>query len=262
MTMSSETEKTINRILVSLDFDSTGASFIEPLVKLASQLNADICGLFIKDSELQQVANLPFSREITFPLAHTRELNSDQIAQRLKQHAETLREMMKNLSQLSNVACSFKTAKGPRIESVLSESYDDFQVVVLLPEKYSSLIAKQPARLEELINPTVLLYDASRQAQKSAYIVQSLTDRNELHKLKILTPDHDSEVSAKQAFTFKNVDIDYQHIDAYDISSIISLLETQKTGLLILPLEDKLIEQSNEIRRILDRLKCPLLLVR
>lgn len=261
MTMNSETEKTINRILISLDFDSTGSSFIEPLVKLASQLNADLCGLFIEDSALQQVANLPFSHEITFPLAHTRDLNSDQIARHLKQHAETLREMMENLSRLSNVACSFKTAKGPRIESVLSESYG-FQVVVLLPEKYSSLTAKQPARLEEIINPTILLYDGSEQAQKSAYIVKALADKGELHRLKILTLDYDSEVLAKQLFTFENVDVDYQHINVYDISSIISLLEIQKTGLLILPAEDKLIGQSKQIRKILDVLKCPLLLVR
>ncbi|MCK5002192.1 MAG: hypothetical protein KAJ92_03995 [Gammaproteobacteria bacterium] len=259
--MNSETEKTINRILVSLDFDSSSSSFVESMVKLASQLDAELCGLFIEDSELQQVANLPFSREITFPLAHTRELNSDQIARHLKQHAEAMREMMKNLSQLSNVACSFKTAKGPRIESVLSESYD-FQVVVLLPEKYSSLTAKRPARLEEIINPTVLLYDGSEQAQKSAYIVKALADKGELHQLKILTLDYDSEVLAKQRFTFENVNIDYQRINAYEISSIIALLETQKTGLLILPAEDKLIEQSEQIRKILDALKCPLLLVR
>ena len=259
--MKNEIEKEINRILVSLDFDGYSSSFIESLVTLASQLNADLCGLFIEESELQQVANLPFSREITFPLAHTRELNSDQIARHLKQHAETLREMMKSLSQLSNVACSFKTAKGPRIESILNESYD-FQLVVLLPEKYSSLTAKRPARLEELINPTVLLYDGSKQAQKSAYIIKSLADKGELHQLKILTLDHDSEVLAKQQFSFDNVDIDYQHIDSYDISTIISLIESQKTGLLILPLEDELIKQSNEIRKILDVLKCPLLLVR
>jgi len=259
--MQNEIEKNIYRILVSLDFDDYSTSFVEPLVTLASKLKADLCGLFIEDSELQQVANLPFSREITFPSAHTRNLNSDHIARHLKQHAETLRKMMMELSQLSNVACSFRTAKGPRIESVLSESYD-FQLVVLLPEKYSSLRARRPAQLNEIINPTVLLYDGSRPAQKSAYIVKSLADNDDLHQLKILTVDDDSEVIAKRQFSFDKVKVDYQKIDSYKISNIVSLLELQKTGLLILPLEDELINQSKEIRKILDVLGCPLLLVR
>lgn len=259
--MKSEIEKSINQILVSLDFDNYGSSFIEPLVILASQLKADICGLFIENSELQQVANLPFSREITFPMAHTRELNSDHIARHLKHHAETLRKMMKEFSQLSNVSCSFRTAKGPRIESVLSESYD-FQLVILLPEKHSSLKSRLPKKLEEFINPTVLLYDGSRQAQKSAYIVKSLADNGDLHQLKILTLNHDSEATIKQQFSIDNIEIEYKHIDSYRISDIVSLIGAQKTGLLILPLENELINQSKEIRKILDVLGCPLLLVR
>lgn len=259
--MNTEIEKEINSILISLDFDDYSSSFIEPVITLAAQLKADLCGLFIEDSELQQVANLPFSREITFPAAKTRELSSDLIARQLKQHAETLRKMMMEISQLSNVACSFRTAKGPRIESILSEAYD-FQLVVLLPEKFSSLKSRQPARLEELINPTVLLYDESRQAQKAAHIVKSLTNNEELHQLKILTIDRDSEAIAKQQFSFDKVKIDYQHLESYKIADIISLLQSQKTGLLILPLEDDLIKQSKGIRKMLDVLGCPLLLVR
>lgn len=259
--MQNEIKININRILISLDFDNYSSSFVESLVMLASQLDAELCGLFIEDSELQQIANLPFSREITYPTAHTRELNSAQIARHLKQHAETLQNMMQELSQLSNVACSFKSAKGPRIESILGESYD-FQLVVLLPEKYSSVKTSTSAQLDELINPTVLLYNGTEQAQKSAYIARSLADEGELHQLKILTLNHECEALAKQQLSLEKVKTEYQHIDSYDISTIVSLIGTQKTGLLILPLEDELINQSREIREMLDTLECPLLLVR
>lgn len=261
MTMHNEIKKSIDRILVSLDFDADGSSFIESLVMLASKLNAELCGLFTEDSDLQQIANLPFSREITFPTAHTRELNSEQIARHLKQHAETLRKMMQDLSQLSNVACSFRTIKGPRIESVLSESYD-FQIVAFLPEKYSSLTPRQHARLDELINPTVMFYDGSKQAQKSAYIVKSLADKGDLHELIILALNNDCDAQAKKLFPSDEVKVSCQKIDSYNISDIISLVEMQKAGLVILPLEDELIKQSSELRKMLDVLKCPLLLVR
>jgi len=259
--MMNEINDNINQILVSLDFDDSSSSFIESLVALASQLQADLCGVFTEDSQLQQIANLPFSREITFPLAHTRNLNSEQIARHLKQHEVTLRKLMEDFSQLSNVACSFRTTKGPRIESILRES-TNFQLIVLLPEKYSSLKSRQAVKLEDLINPTILLFDKSKQAQKSTYIVKSLADNGELHQLKILTVDHDSEVTAKQLFTFDNVKIDYQHLESFRVEDIISEINSQKNGLVILPLEDELINQDKGIRKILDVLDCPMLLVR
>ena len=118
------------------------------------------------------------------------------------------------------------------------------------------------AKLDELIKPTVLLYDGTEQAQKSAYIARSLADEGELHQLKILTLNHECEALAKQQLSFDKVKTEYQHIDSYDISNIVSLIGGQKTGLLILPLEDELINQSKEIKKTLDVLECPLLLVR
>lgn len=256
-----KTKKDIDRILVSLDFDGDGSSFIESLVKLAAKLNAELCGLFTEDSDLQQIANLPFTREITYLTAHTRNLDREQIARHLKQHAESMRKMMQDLSQLSNVACSFKTAKGSRIESVLNESYD-FQVVVFLPEKYSSLKPRQHAGLDELINPTVMLYDGSDQARKSAYIVKSLADKGDLHELKILALNNECEAQAIQQFAFDKVKLTCEHIESYNISNIASLLYGKKIGLVILPLENELINQSKSIRDMLNALKCPLLLVR
>lgn len=259
--MRNKTDISINRILVSLDFDDYGSSFIEPLVTLASQLKAELCALFIENSELQQIANLPFSREITFPMAHIKELNSNHIARHLKQHAEILRDTIEKLSQSSNVTCSFRTAKGPRIESALNESYD-FQLVILLPEKYSLLKRTYPKKLGELINPTVLIYNASIQAQKSIYIIKSLVDNGDLHQLTILLLNPDDETIAKQIFSFSEVNIEYKHIDVYSLSNVISLIKSKKTGLLILPLDNKLIDQKNEIVKIIDTLDCPLMLVK
>jgi|GEM_PF-3844018 len=259
--MKNEIEKNINQILVSLDFDDYSSLFIEPLVMLASQLEADLCGLFFEDSQLQKIANLPFSREITFPSALIRNLNSDHIAQHIKQNTELLRNTMKELSLLSNVTCSFRTVKGPRIESVLNES-NNFELIVLLPEKYSSLKIRRSEILDELINPAILFYDGSRQAQKSTHIIRSLVDSGVLHQLNILTLNHDFEVELNEQIPFDKIDINYRHVDSYEISNIISLLKSQKTGLLVLPLEDKLINQSEEIKKILDVLGCPLLLVR
>lgn len=256
-----DTKLRINRILVSLDFSNGEVSFIKPLISLASQLNADLCGLFFENSELQQIANLPFSREITFPTATIRNLNRENIARHLKQHHETLQAMIRELSQLANVSCSFRTIEGPRIESILNESFD-YELIVILPEKYSYQKSRVSVQLEEKINPTVLLHDKSEQSQKSFYIIQSLINSGTLKQLIVLTHDHDSESQAKQLYSLDSIEVIFRHIDAYKIVNIVSLAGLQKAGLVVLPLENKLFNQSKEIRQMIDILGCPLLLVR
>jgi len=259
--MQNEIKQNRNKILISLDLDNYSSSFIKPLVMLASQLNADLCGLLIEETELQKIANLPFSREITFPAALTRDLNKDLIARHLKQYTETYRKTLEELSQLANISCSFRTSKGPRIESVLSESCE-FELAILLPEKHSSLKARQSEHLEELINPAVVFYNTSLQSQKAAQIIRSLADNSVLHQLKIITQNDIPIESIRNQFSLDKVNVEYQHIQSYDVSSIISLSGTQKPGLLILPLNDTPNMQIHEIRNILETLDCPLLMVR
>lgn len=256
-----DTNIRVNRILVSLDFNEDEMSFIKPLISLASLLNADLCGLFNENSELQQIANLPFSREITFPTAIIRSLNRENITRHLKQHHEALRVMISELSQLSNVSCSFKTTQGSRIEAILSESLN-YELIVILPEKYSSQQSRHSELLEEKINPTVVYHDRSEQSKISFYIIHSLINSGNLKELIILTPDHASEKQAKQLYSLDSIDVSFRHIDAYEILNIVSLAGVHKAGLVVLPLENKLFSQPKEIRQMLDILGCPLLLVR
>ena len=107
-----------------------------------------------------------------------------------------------------------------------------------------------------------MFYDGSKQAQKSADIVKSLAEKGDLQELIILALNNGCDAQAKELFSSDEVKVSYQKTDSYSISDIISLVETQKAGLVILPLEDELIKQSSELRKMLDVLKCPLLLVR
>lgn len=258
--MPTDVKHNIDRILVSLDFDDADRLFIKSLVALASQLNAELCGLRIEDSDLQQVANLPFSREITFPSASTRNLDRNYIEQQLKHHAEELHKAMLELSKLSNVTYSYKSIKGPRIESLIKEAYG-LELIVLLPEKYTLISSGHRQTLDEVINPTIIFYDNSVQARKSARIIQSLANTGSLKHIKVLTVDSVSNNTAHHLFSFPGINTEFQHINSYQLNDTVSLLKSEKIGLVILPMENKLVAQTREIKNILDTLKCPLLLV-
>ncbi len=254
-------EKNINRILVSLDFDTNNVGLLESLVSLASQLNADLCGLLIEESELQHVANLPFSREITFPSALTRNLSSTSIARHLKEHAEQSRQLIEKLSELADVACSFRSTKSTRIESVLDETIDS-EVIVLFPGKYNPVNKRYIKSSEDILNPVVLLYKEPEESQKAIDIVLSLNEMNKLHHLIVLTKEGETEDISEKLYPVKNIKSELKRIDGFEISPITSLLDTLNPGLVILPLDDDIRHQAAQIKIMLETLLCPIVLIR
>ena len=261
MTMKNDIENKIDHILVSLRLDSYSTLIMRQIVVLAEKLNANLCGMFVEDSDLLSIASLPFSREVVFPAANVRKLDSAAMLRQMHSHAEKLRQMMAEYARLSNVACSFRTAAGSVIEKVLGES-SDFQLIILVPEKYSSRRKVQAENTGQLINPVVLFYDGSSQAKKSVRVIHSLIENNDLRHLKVLTTHTDYELSARQYLKLLSVKVDFIHIDHYSINDIISMFSTDKPGLMILPLEKELMEQGRDIKYLLDTLSCVLLLVR
>lgn len=259
--MKNDIDDKIDRILLSLRSDDLSVLIIRSVVVLAEKLNADLCGLFVEDSDLLHVAKLPFSREIIFPTANVRNLDSAAMLRHMRSHAENLRQKLIEYAQISNVSCSFRTREGSVIESALSESADA-QLIILMPDKYSSMSKLEGDNIQQLINPAVIFYDESPQAKKSIHVMRSLLANGDLHHLLVLTTHPDLESAARQYLQMPSVKIDYMHIDNYRISDIVAMFNENKPGLMILPLEVGLLSQGEGIKYLLDRLACVLLLVR
>lgn len=259
--MKNNLENKIDHILLSLRSDDLSALMIRSVVMLAEKLNADLCGLFVEDSDLLHVADLPFSREIIFPTANVRKLDSAVVLRHMRSHAENLRQMMIDYAKISNVTCSFRTREGSIIESTISES-TEAQLIILLPDKYSSPGSVKGDNLEKIINPAVMFFDDSPQAKKSLHVIRSLLESGELHQLKVLTTDSQLASSARHYLQMSSSRIDFVHIDNYSVEAIVAMFSANKPGLMILPLEDGLASQGKDIKYLLDKLSCILLLVR
>ncbi|MDH5471553.1 MAG: hypothetical protein OEY87_10705 [Gammaproteobacteria bacterium] len=259
--MNNDIENRIERILIALRSDGQSTLVLRSLLGLAKKLKADVCGLFVEDADLLHVANMPFSREIVFPTATVRNLDSVAMLRQIRRHADNLRQVMINFAQISNVTCTFRTREGSVIESALTEAKDS-QLIILLPDKYVSMNKIKADRLELIINPAVFFYDESAQSKKALHVIRSLIEDGELHNLKVFTSTTDAQFSVQQYLLPFSVQVDYQNIDQYSVDNIITRLARQKPGLMILPLEQELTTQGREIGRLLDQLGCILVLVR
>ncbi|WP_461481050.1 hypothetical protein [Porticoccus sp.] len=115
--MSSSTER---RILIALDAYSATETGLVTLVSIARRLNASLTGLYIEDSQLMSVAELPFSTEINYLSAEERELQPAELLRINKIAAARARRLLEKLSSRDKLAWTFAEESGELAVCALS----------------------------------------------------------------------------------------------------------------------------------------------
>jgi len=94
-------------------------SSLETLVRIARQLDQRLLGLLLEDIRLQQVADLPFTTEITLSGGRERSLLRDHLSQRHSLVSSDTRRLLKELATRNRVELTFEDAAGTRWRTVL-----------------------------------------------------------------------------------------------------------------------------------------------
>jgi len=101
-------------ILVPIDLHGINRGTLEILVRIARQLDQGLIGLLLEDIRLQQVADLPFTTEITLIGGRERSLLRDHLSQRHSLVNSDTRRLLHELAQRDQVELSFEDAVGSR----------------------------------------------------------------------------------------------------------------------------------------------------
>ena len=127
------TEQTIRRgILVPIDLQGISRDNLETLVRIASLLDRGLLGLMLEDIRLQQVADLPFTTEITLIGGRERSLLRDHLSQRHSLVSSDTRRQLDDLAHRDRVTLSFENAAGRRLHSALER---DGQLDIFFPAR-------------------------------------------------------------------------------------------------------------------------------
>ena len=87
-------EPAVAQILFALDAASHNLDSVESAVTLAVRLQAELQGLFVEDTDLLRIAELPFAREVVGPSGHERQLSGNHMARSLRAQASQARELL------------------------------------------------------------------------------------------------------------------------------------------------------------------------
>lgn len=120
--MPENTDLKISRILLAFDAWGCSPLSLQRALGLAAHIKAQIHGLYIEDSDLLQMAELPFTREVSFSTARSRNLNSVTLNRNLRQLANKMRLMLEEQAKPAAIFTTFSIIRGKRLSIILQES--------------------------------------------------------------------------------------------------------------------------------------------
>jgi nucleotide-binding universal stress UspA family protein len=99
------------RILVALDTSRAGRSALESAALLAKAMHSELVGLFVEDSDLMALADLPFSRVVRHS-GVIQDLDRDALRKEVEAHAAAARSLIRSVAVEHHLRWSFRSVRG------------------------------------------------------------------------------------------------------------------------------------------------------
>lgn len=278
--------QTIRRILVALDTSTDSLAALETAVKLAANLQAELVGLFVEDVNLLRLAELPFSRETRYHT--TTNLNPAQLEHELRMLASQARRALMEAAEPRSVRWDFRVVRGQVTPEVLTAALEadlltlgkasraiwrqrlgSTALAAAIQTQRSVLLAGRSANDHR---PVLVTYDGSQAAQQALIFAANLAQANQSpltilvmaeetavsHQLGIQAADHLANISPTLPDTLH---LTYRHLPHTTPNSLVEAVELEGGGSLVLGGTGEWL-QAEAIQQLLDKLDCPVLLVK
>jgi nucleotide-binding universal stress UspA family protein len=284
-----ERELTIRRILVALDTSQHSLAALLAAAELAARLKAELIGLFVEDINLLRLAGLPFAREIRYPSAIVQQLDSPRLEQELKAQGAQVRRVLAAVAEQAQVAWSFRVVRGHVTAEVLAAALEaDLLSLGIsswpsarrgrLGSTARTVAAEAPGtvlllqRGDRIRLPVLVAYDgspATRRALAMAVRLLQTVEQAEQLPLTVLILAGEEALETRQrleqeVITWlqqRGLQASYRWLTRADMPHLAEAVFMEKGGLLVLAGESPLIE-AKTLQTLLDKIDCPILLVR
>jgi hypothetical protein len=251
-------EAKVLQILLALDAASHNLDALETAINLASQLQAELIGLFIEDMDLLRSARLPFASEIVATSGEERTITADYIERALRAWSTQVQAQLAREASKANIKCTFRTVHNRRIETLLSETGESN--LLIISHTRHQLVA--PIRRSDVV---YLLFDGSNEAHHGVAIISEMALKGLKHVVLIDTCGGDVEYNAKKAADWlarHGVHVLTQKLQGDPNISLPPLLKKYPAALLLIPAHFPSRQASETLTKLQNKLNCPVVIVR
>lgn len=274
----------IRRIMVALDASGSSMTALHNSVELAARLGAELVGLYVEDTNLLRLAQLPFAHEVSAFSETLHRLDALDLERHFRYEAARVRRIIFNLCEERNVPCRFEVFRGTVAAELLAAAADaDLMVLGKIGRSYAgtkrigsitrvmvsrrpgmTLIVQSGALLT--IYPVIVLYDGSEQSRKSlalaAHLARAPQGRLTVY---IVTDRHqggaqlESEVGAY--LRVYELGADFRVVARDNLSRIADRIRKEGAGPVVIPC-DAQAQDGEQLCALIGEIANPVLLVR
>ncbi len=273
----------IRHILVALDASPHSLAALRAAVELAARFGAEVEGLFVEDIDLLRLTELPFVCEVRVYSATTRQLNFEELEQRLRAQAGEMRRALRGAAEQAQTPWAFRVVRGAITPELLAAAVEADLVIVgksgwspvalrrlgstaqaLFSGASCSTLILQ--RDDHLRFPLWVIYDGSPLADDALTTALALTpEEEETLTVLILSagPATERRLQARVAARLQaqGLTVHFHTLDSSYLQEVAPLARRERCGTLIVPASETLLEGST-LLTLLEELETPILLVR
>lgn len=258
------------RILVALDESPRSTAALAAAAVLASELGAELAGLFVEDIDLQHLSGLPFAREFSVLTGAVTPLLPDEMERLWRREAATAQRLLAETAGRSQLRWSFRVARG-RVTAEVNTLAQGFDLIVLGKRSGISVMAvvQTTARLADMqpqVGPVLVLFEDLPTSSRSLETGAMLARSNGAELVLLIRDGDDNTYRAACAAALialkpHGTGGRCVRLDAIEGENLVRVARRERAGCLVLAGRERFLGQAG-FHRMLDAIECPVVLAR
>ena len=258
------------RVLVALDESPRSAAALSAAATLASELDAELAGLFVEDVNLQNLAGLPFAREFSLLSGVGRPLSQSDVEQTWRREADTLQRQLAEAAERLRLRWSFRVTRG-RVAAEVHTQAQAYDLIVLGKRTGIGVVRVTQTRVTSVYpsgrgGPVLVLFEDAGTSTHSLEMGAMLARRNGVELVLLISAGSESAyraacVDAQAALTQHGATGRCTWLPVLDGARLIEVARREAAGCLVLADRERFLTLPG-FERVLDEIECPTVLTR
>ena len=260
--MNSPADKLRVRITVMLGSSDADRTTLELLSLLTAETPAEILGLFLEDSELLALAELPVAREFCQLTHSERRLEAADIERQLRIQARAAEQALASIAGRSGFNWSFRTVRGS-LAGLLAEAMRAMDRLLLSATRSIQPLRSIPVLPRAALRPVAVIFDGSEAAQRALSVAGRMATAGKQPLVILLIaagPGDQAALQARAATLVESAVAEYRALASAEPDTMLAAAHATRASALVIGLSDLLSPAAIELLR--SRLRCPAVLVR